>query len=457
MHVGHGLATSFRDSSLVRGPARIETTERVLPADGTSLHASAPALVVVASSDSAQVGTRWPLLKDATVMLGREVSDRGLCLRDPGVSRLHARCGWDAQREGMLLTDMQSRNGVFVDGKPVREQLLSHGSVIRIGRSVLVYSDSDLLQPARERMQNIAPTDLTVLLCGETGTGKERFAKMIHQASGRPGPFVAINCGGIPKDLAAAEFFGHTKMAFSGATQARKGVFAAAARGTLLLDEIGDCPLDVQTSLLRVLQEKAVRPVGAEHELPVQTRVLAATHQDLELAVKRGSFRADLYARLKEATLVIPPLRTRKDELLLLAKSFAREQGAELNLSIDAAEALLCWNWPLNVRELRALVRTFVASQPHDEELRLAYLDRHHPELARPILERTRSEGDRDGGSLSLARSQRQQLRALLERHGGNVSKVADEMGKTRAHVYRWMRTLGLSVDAFRADPYHRR
>lgn len=451
MHVGRGLASSLAESSLLPVPGRIDTTERVLPADCKSRHASAPALVVVASCDTARVGTRWPLKKGAVVMLGREVPDSGLGLTDPGVSRLHAQCAWDPRREGMVLTDMQSRNGMFVDGKLVREQLLSHGSVIRIGRSVLVYSDSDPLQSTRERVQSISATDLTVLLCGETGTGKERFARLIHEASGRPGPFVAINCGGIPRDLAAAELFGHTKMAFSGATQARKGVFAAADRGTLLLDEIGDCPMDVQTALLRVLQEKAVRPVGAEHESPVQTRVLAATHQNLELAVQRGTFRTDLYARLKEATLVIPPLRTRKEELLLLAMSFAREQGADLSLSVDAAEALLCWHWPLNVRELRSLVRAFVASPPRGEELRLAYLDEHHPELARPILERTSpGAADRESGALAVGRSQRQRLRALLERHGGNVSKVAEEMGKTRAQVYRWMRSLGLSVDNFR-------
>lgn len=450
MRVGPSLVSSLTDSRLLREREGVDTTERVMPADRTSVPPPASVLVVVASCDSAQVGRRWVLRRDTRVMLGREVSDTGLCLRDPGVSRVHAQCVWDARREGMYLTDMQSRNGMFVNGKPAREQLLSDGAVIRIGRSLLVYSASDQLQQTRERVQNIAPTNLTVLLRGETGTGKERFARLIHQASGRSGPFVAINCGGIPKDLAAAELFGHTKMAFSGATQARKGVFAAADRGTLLLDEVGDCPPDIQTALLRVLQEKAVRPVGAEHELPVQTRVLAATHHNLELAVQRGSFRADLYARLKEATLVIPPLRTRKDELLLLAKSFAREEGAELSMSIDAAEALLCWHWPLNVRELRSLVRGFVASQPRDEELGLAYLDTHHPDLARAILDRTGAEEGGESRSVEVGRSQRQQLRGLLELHGGNVSKVAGELGKTRAQIYRWMRTLGLSIDTFR-------
>jgi transcriptional regulator with GAF, ATPase, and Fis domain len=432
------------------------TTEQVGFARESPAASSPPALVVVASIDASQVGTRWALPHDQVTLIGREVATTGLNLRDAGVSRLHARCSWDSRRQGVLLTDAQSRNGTFVETQPIREALLQHGAVIRVGHSLLVYCEGDALELTRQRASQVARSTLTVLLRGETGTGKERFARMIHDASGREGPFVAINCASLPKELVSSELFGHTKTAFSGATQARKGLFMAAETGSLLLDEIGDCPPEVQLALLRVLQEKAVRPVGAEREVPINVRVLAATHQDLEQAVQAGTFRADLYARLREASLLVPPLRERKSELLLLAKNFAREAGAELTWTVDAAEALLAWSWPFNVRELQSLVRTFIATRQREGALDLAYLSQNHPDIAQTILRREQNPS----GSTSVSaapsappanKNNRQRIRDLLQRHDGNVSKVASDIGKPRAQVYRWMRLMGLSAESFRA------
>src|SRR4029077_6812650 len=162
--------------------------------------------------------------------------------------------------------------------------------------------------------------------------------RKLHEQSGRKGPFVALNCASIPREIIAAELFGHTRGAFSGAAREREGLFRSAQGGTLLLDEIGDMPVDLQAALLRVLQERVVRPVGSDHELPVDVRVLSATHADLQHGMQSGRFRADLYARLAQGVLRLPPLRERRVELVPLLRELGRARGRELNLAAEAAE-----------------------------------------------------------------------------------------------------------------------
>jgi DNA-binding NtrC family response regulator len=286
------------------------------------------------------------------------------------------------------------------------------------------------------------------LLRGESGTGKEVLARALHTSSGRNGDFVAINCAAVPKDLVAAELFGHTKQAFSGAQQARRGVFMAASDGTLLLDEIADCPLDVQPTLLRALQERAVRPVGAEREIALDVRVLSATCIDLEQAVADGRFRPDLYARLAQAAIDLPPLRMRRHELLDLARELTTAKAPSLSFSADAAEAMLLWHFPLNVRELQSLV-TVASATLADGVIDLRRLAKIAPKIAEPLLTRLRITRERPRVAATLG-TPRAQLRPLLEAHDGNVAAVAQALGKPRAQVYRWMLAMGISPDRFR-------
>jgi transcriptional regulator with GAF, ATPase, and Fis domain len=435
------------------GPLATEPASLDLP--GTSRTSGHASVEVADSVDRARVGTRVQLSEDL-VLIGREFDGAGIRFKDSRVSATHLRLTFDPRARAYRLGDAGSRNGTFVNGKLVRSALLSDGDVLRAGDSLLVFSQGDVMQALRARSAALARSDVSLMLRGETGVGKELLARDIHGASGRSGPFVALNCAGIPHDLIGAELFGHTRGAFSGAVQGRKGLFQAADGGTLFLDEIGDCPIDIQISLLRVLQEKTVRPVGSESEQAIDVRVVAATHADLEEAMEQGSFRSDLYARLAQATLLLPPLRQRKTEVLLLARRFAEDAGVSLSLTADAAEALLCWHWPFNIRELESLIRTFaaLAAEAADKTLDLAYLHESYPDLASVIVERRRSAPGGDPTPDSPANAEEvsnpTRLRRLLKTHTGNVAAVARDLGKPRSHVYRWMRALGLSASRFR-------
>jgi len=212
-----------------------------------------------------------------------------------------------------------------------------------------------------ERLERVAPSEASVLIVGETGTGKEVVAREIHARSGRVGPFVAVNCGALSEQLGEAALFGHEAGAYTGAVGARAGWFEAANGGTLFLDEIGDLPLALQVSLLRVLQERQVVRLGARKATPIGVRVIAATNIDMGKAVKDGKFRLDLYFRLSVVTLDLPPLRERAEDILPLAEHFIRLYGEKLQrnspvLSRDAQRALLEYRWPGNVRELENVV-----------------------------------------------------------------------------------------------------
>jgi DNA-binding NtrC family response regulator len=217
--------------------------------------------------------------------------------------------------------------------------------------------------------ERVAAADATILIQGESGTGKELLARRIHLASPRrDSAFVAVNCAAIPRELLESELFGHAKGAFTGATSERKGRFLQADKGTLFLDEIAELPLDLQTRLLRVLQEKLLEPLGSERSIPLNVRVLAATNQALEARVQAGQFRADLYYRLNVVPLVIPPLRERKEDILPLARHFLAKHsgGREWQIPLATAERLVRMPWPGNVRELENLCQraALLAEEP---------------------------------------------------------------------------------------------
>jgi two-component system nitrogen regulation response regulator GlnG len=219
--------------------------------------------------------------------------------------------------------------------------------------------DSPAMRQVFDQIRLVAPTRSTVLITGESGTGKELAVRAIHRLSPRrDGPLVALNCAAIPRELAESELFGHAKGAFTGATDRRLGKFAAADRGTLLIDEIGEMALPVQAKLLRTLETRAINPVGSNDEQPVDVRVVAATHRDLRGMVETGTFREDLYYRLHVVHIHLPPLRQRRDDIPLLVSGFldefAREHGRDVREVTPAAmDALRAYHWPGNVRELR--------------------------------------------------------------------------------------------------------
>jgi len=274
--------------------------------------------------------------------------------------------------------------------------------------------------------ERVAAADATVLIQGESGTGKELLARRIHLGSPRrDSPFVAVNCGAIPRDLLESELFGHAKGAFTGATSERKGRFLQADKGTLFLDEISDLPLELQTRLLRVLQEKVIDPVGSERSIALNVRVLAATNQNLESRVQAGQFRQDLFYRLHVVPLFIPPLRERKEDILPLARHFLAKHsgGREWQIPLTTAERLVRLPWPGNVRELENLCQraALLAEEPILAEELLAAGPAASPEPPRLALDGI----DLPAGGVSLVDLERAILVRALEMNDGNQSSTA--------------------------------
>ncbi|MFA5531052.1 MAG: sigma 54-interacting transcriptional regulator [Thiohalomonadaceae bacterium] len=312
------------------------------------------------------------------------------------------------------------------------------------GRSGLI-SRSVAMDEMLRQTQRVADSEANVLIQGESGTGKELLARVVHQHSRRAaGPFLAINCGAMPEALLESELFGHCKGAFSGATQAHKGLFEAASGGTLFLDEVGDMPLAFQTKLLRVIQEQEVRPIGSTRSVAVDVRVISATHRDLEQAVAGGEFRADLFYRLNVVRLDLPPLRDRRDDIPPLVSHFLirsnERNGRDIKgFSPAAMELLMTSPWPGNVRQLQNVVEQAVA---------LATTDVIPETLVQHAL---RSQVTRMP-SLAEAREQfeRQYLEELLQITAGNVSNAARIAGRNRTEFYKLLRRHRLMPELFR-------
>jgi DNA-binding NtrC family response regulator len=297
-----------------------------------------------------------------------------------------------------------------------------------------------------ERAAAVAPSRVPVLLSGESGTGKELLARHIHALSGRKGPLVAVNSGAIPPDLVEAELFGHKKGAFSGATQDRPGLVRASDGGTLFLDEIGDLPLPAQAALLRVLQEAEVLPVGSHRPEPLDLRAIAATHHDLKRAVHEKLFRHDLLARLEGITLMLPALRDRPEDIpLLIVQLFLKlaPERSDVRLTPAAAQALLSYSWPLNVRELEQALAGALALSG------VAPIDvRHLPPTVVDGAELSPNEAGRELTPDDIVL--RDELVGLLRNHQGNLSAVARAMGKGRTQIGRWIARFRIDVRAFR-------
>ena len=295
------------------------------------------------------------------------------------------------------------------------------------------------------RAYRVANGDASVFIEGESGTGKELLAKAIHRASPRAaGPFIAVNCGAIPENLLESELFGHRRGAFTGAVQDHQGLFVSANEGTLFLDEIGDMPLPLQVKLLRVLQEREVRPVGAPRVIPVNVRIVSATHRTLEAEMKAGRFREDLYYRLNVVTLSLPPLNQRRDDIPLLAEYFRdllaqRYQKPINGFSREAMEALMSADWTGNVRQLYNVVEQAVALSPG-------------PQIQAALLQDAIK--DRIDDIVPFADARRQfefeYLVGLLQMTRGNVTQAARLAGRNRTEFYKLMHRHALDPAQFK-------
>jgi transcriptional regulator with AAA-type ATPase domain len=390
------------------------------------------------------------LCRDSELLVGRDAGALGWTLADQRMSRVHVALGWDAQQLAFRVTDIQSTNGFRVNGERRATCLLRHGDVLRAGNSVFVMLEREPMAEVRRVIARAAPSLATVLLVGETGVGKDVICRQIHDESGRNGAFVAINCGALSRELAGSELFGHVKGAFSGSAGARRGAFQAAQGGTLLLDEIGELPEQLQPLLLRALQTCTVRPVGSDVEQPVDLRVLAATNVNVEEAVASGTFRADLFARLAQVVVRVPPLRERKEEIVPLVQEFLARHGHPIELAPGAVETLLLYDWPFNVRELENIIRRLAAVSPPATPLTVEFLSSVDPEMTRWTLSAQPSVAPGAEARPRSGVSNRKELESLLRECAGNVSEVARRLDTNRAQVYRWLERFGLDPSRLR-------
>jgi DNA-binding NtrC family response regulator len=406
-------------------------------------------------------GATWQSTGDRCSIGSHHRND--LIIDDPTVSRFHCEIAIDEDR--VRVRDQQSRNGTVLDGVAVLEALLRAGSLLRLGKTVIRFelgTERNRLALSEDTrfgsLQGVSPamravfamlaraaeSDATVLLEGETGTGKSQAALSVHRKSARSeGPFVIVDCGAILANLLESELFGHERGAFTGATDRRIGAFEEASGGTLFLDEIGELPLDLQPKLLRALEAREVRRVGSNTYRPVDVRVIAATNRDLRADVNAGRFRADLYFRLAVVTIDMPPLRRRPEDIPALVEEIleslraSREAAAPLR-SPELLAQLRGGAWSGNVRELRNYIERCLLLRTIDPA----------PEGAGPTEEgfavdptaAYATERER-----AIADFERRYFKALLRLHDGKVSRAAAAAGIDRAYFYRVLRRHGIA------------
>jgi DNA-binding NtrC family response regulator len=386
-----------------------------------------------------------------------------LVLTDPTVSRLHLLVRIEG--EAIRVVDAGSRNGTLLDSIQVHDAYARPDSLIVIGSSTLrlrmLRDVVELPLSGRERMgsllgrsvamrrvfallERVAPTDTTLLIEGETGTGKELVAEAVHEESQRAsGPFIVFDCSAVSATLIESELFGHLRGSFTGAVSDRAGAFEAADGGTLFLDEIGELPLDLQPKLLRVLERREVRRIGSNVPRRVDVRIVAATNRSLAREVERAKFREDLYYRLAVILITLPPLRERPDDIPLLIRHFEASMvsraGAPTALSEAVVNGFAARSWPGNVRELRnAVARAVSLGSGGPRESEAAPAAAPGVDLAEPLL----------AGRERVAEAyEKAYIAAALEQTGGNVSRAADLARVNRKFIQRAMKRHGLRGD----------
>lgn len=445
----------------------MKTTEKKPPIRVARPSAAASLVLVFSAGEFLLPPRRYTPGREALI-IGRE-AQKGISLPgDPQASRKHASVH-KSPAGGLRIVDEGSSNGTSVNGRRITESTLVDGDVIMVGDSLMVVSvepqelgdapvpellgTSAATRRLRALLAQVAPSDATVLLMGESGSGKEVAARAVHELSGRKGPFVPVNCSAITESLAESQLFGHVAGAFTGAV-ARQGLFRAADGGTLFLDEAGEMPTSLQPKLLRALQDRVVVPVGATTPQPCDVRIVAATNRDLRASVEKQSFRGDLYARLAEFPIHLPPLRERREDVLTL---LAHALGSPLpRLEVELAERLLRYPWPYNVRELLSVakqLRIRGGAGPYTLELAEAQLGLASPPPsppAAPAAAVPAASLEAEGDDEREPPPDRARLEELLRRHRGVLADVAREMSRSRRQIYRWLHHHGLDVEAFR-------
>ena len=415
----------------------------------------------------------------ARLTIGRSaVND--LVLTDTSISGLHAEL--IVSPTGVLLRDLGSTNGSFIHGVRVKEAWIEPGMTMLLGKTAIAFlAEDEVTVPLSGRdhfgallggspvmrevyavLERVADTDMSVMVGGETGSGKELVARALHDESPRHrGPFVVLDCGALPRELAEAAILGHKKGSFTGALADRAGCFEEAAGGTLFLDEIGELPLELQPKLLRVLDRREVQRIGESTVRKVDVRVVAATHRDLKTMVSQGGFREDLYFRLSVMAVELPPLRERGDDILLLAEKFIADTARRITgrsaptLSLPARQALLLHPWPGNVRELKNTIEraTYLAARGVIEPADLLLGRPAGARAPEPTVRPAQTAGDL-GPLLDLPFKEAKQsmlddfetryFTHLLEAHDGNLSRAAASAGITRYYLRELLKRLGL-------------
>ncbi len=411
-------------------------------------------LAVMKGRDAGKQAT----IQKAHVSIGT-LPQNDFVLSDPTVSRRHAAI--EEKPDGYVIRDLDSTNGTFLDGVRVREAFLAPGSVIRLGETDITFSrleerienprsDADRfgeligsslpMQEIYGILERVSPTDVTVLLEGETGTGKELAARAIHRHSKRAqNGFIVFDCGAVAPNLIESELFGHEKGAFTDAVRLRQGVFELADNGTIFLDEIGELSLDLQPKLLRALDQRETKRVGSDKPVVFNARVIAATNKDLEKEVKAGRFREDLFYRLSVVRVAMPPLRKRKEDIETIAShllsGISKEIGKKITgLSPEAGTALTAYSWPGNVRELRNVLGRAAALCSGDRI-----------EARDLFLMQKKKTATIDGLSgKTLEEIEKAAIQATLKSVGNNKTEAARTLGIAYSTLYEKMKKYGI-------------
>ncbi len=447
----------------------LDETERVAPDRGARRVLSVELVVIEGPSRGLRVPIRDGIAKVGTA------EGNVLRLTDASVSRVH--CELQVRADAVTIRDLGSTNGTFVDDVRVRDADVPPGSLVRVGGSAFrieagdapsfialsarsefgeLLGDSIEMRGVYALLERASPTDTTLLFSGETGTGKDVAARSVHHASKRAeGPFVPVDCGAIPENLIESELFGHVRGAFTGAVGNRKGAFEEAHGGTLFLDEIGEMPLSMQPKLLRALESRAIRRVGETKAVPVDVRVISATNRDLARAVNEGTFREDLYYRLAVVEMVLPPLRSRRDDIPMLAQRFFERLRKDADKDAELPQELLTQlrarPWPGNVRELRNYVERLVTlgqwrPRVGEDNGRLpAPAPSILPDGIESIVPLHLPLKDaRDAWTLEF---ESVYVRAMLKRTGGNLTHAAELAGVSRRFLQRLIARLSLQIE----------
>lgn len=427
---------------------------------------AAPSGCQLVVADGPQMGQAIEL--GATPQLVGTQAGCALILQDERVSRQHFQIQQDPQG-GFIVQDLDSRNGTFYQGSKISEARLPEGAALKVGRTLLKIQPKPralAIEPSQSRrfgalvaeslamreifalLALVSASDATILIGGESGTGKEIVAKAVHAHSARAeGPFVVVDCTALPESLVESELFGHAKGAFTGAQEARQGAFGRADKGTIFLDELGKLPLAAQAKLLRVLEDGRIRAVGADHERQVDVRVLAASCEPLERLVAEGQLRPDLYYRLAVISLILPPLRERREDIPLIVEALLTARGFSAGeIQGPNLQLLMGQQWPGNVRELRnALDRALAISPGARSFEQLRFFG-----VGEPVADTAHGAGVRTDLPFSQAKQlvidhfERAYLGDLMARHQGNISAISRDAQLDRKHLRDLLKRHGL-------------